>query len=49
MVLWYEKPEFEKWNKIVQELAKKIEEKLGGEYKVKWRPLGGTRGKWGLQ
>ena len=45
---WYEKPEFEKWNKIVQQLANRIEKKLGGEYKVEWRPLQGTRRKWGL-
>jgi len=44
MGLWYEKPEFEKWNKIVQELANRIEKKLGGEYKIEWRPLEGTLG-----
>jgi len=47
MGLWHEKPEFEKWNKIVQGLANKIEAKLGSEYKVKWQPKE-TSGKWGF-
>ena len=46
MSLWYEKPEFVKWNKKVQELVNKINEKLGGEYKVEQQPLKGTPWKW---
>lgn len=48
MGLWYEKPEFEEWNKIVQELVNRVEKKLGGEYKVEQQLLEGTPWKWRL-
>ncbi|MBA7644383.1 hypothetical protein ES703_52126 [subsurface metagenome] len=48
MGLWYEKPEFDKWNKIVQELAIRIEERLDGEYEVKCQFYPKTPWKWKL-
>lgn len=48
MDLWYEKPEFEEWNKIVQELANKTEGKLAGEYEIKCQFYPNTDWKWKL-